>query len=38
MNGAFRTLDVETNMGTGNGFRMANCGNTIIYAMRPTVC
>ena len=38
MNGAYWTLDVWISMGTGIGIRMANIGNTIIYAMRPTVC
>jgi len=38
MNGACWTLDVEISMGTGNGYLMANTGNTIIYAMRSTVC
>jgi hypothetical protein len=38
MNGAYWILDVEISKGTGNGYRMADTGNTIIYAMRSTGC
>jgi hypothetical protein len=38
MNGAYWILDVEIFMGTGNGYRMEDTGNTLIYAIRSTVC